>query len=253
MNKTAIVASLTENYKPGLIAMLNSFFTHNIFDGDIIIYKLEEFDLCLPWKNVKYINLYNYNTEQNYRVSHSTFNNSYNANSRLEIFKLDYDNIIFIDTDIIFTKSIMDILQLKDGIYACNTSNNHLKSMKRSRYIDAGFLIIGNKFLNSKIYDKLKTFCFSKTWRDEEEMLNDFFINDLQLLDKKYNTLTHEIRNNDLNNIHAIQYVGEVKPWQGNNISECFNEFTITEILNNNKNGLLLLQKLKKLYEKYAE
>jgi len=251
MKNKAIVAALTENYVPGLNAMLKSFFTFNKFEGDIIIYKLNDFKINLPYSNIKTINLFNYKTDINYKVTHSTFNKDYNANSRIEIFKLDYDSIIFIDSDIIFKRSIEEILNLNEGLYACNTSDTHLKSMNRENYFDAGFLIINKKYLNNSIYEELKKFSFSRKWQDEEEMLNEFFKKEVILLPKKYNMLSHEITPEKLEDASIIQYVGEVKPWQGNSISECFNAFTISEVLNNNKNGLILLQKLKRLYEKY--
>lgn len=253
MNNTALVAAVTKPYVPGLIAMLNSFFNHNSFNGDIVIYKLENFDISLPWKNIKYIDLFKERyIDNNFKVSHCTFNQKYNVNSKLEIFKLKYNNIVYVDTDIIFKNSILEILSLTDGIYACKSSETHAKSMNNKNYIDAGLLVIGKKFLYNNIFNELQIFSTTKKWRDDEELINNFFANDISIIDKKYNVLSHEITSSNFNSACAIQYVGETKPWHGNSITQCFNEFTINEVIKNNNNGLLLLQKLKKLYDRYS-
>lgn len=252
----ALVTITTQDYLPGCRAMINSFLKNNKdFNGDIVVFSCDKkIDIKLDYNKLKLIDISNttYNTKNFNKQTYCTINNNYNANNRLEIFKLNYDCIIFADSDIIFRGNILNICK-RNILSVVSTSQQHLKSIKVKKHFDAGLMFIGKKYLNGIFYKELHDFANSRKFRDDEEILNLFFKRKVNYLDKKYNILVHEINNENINDSIAIQYVGSRKPWHGLSIECCFDAFTIEEILRNNKNGLLLLKKLKTIYEKHKK
>jgi len=253
--KLALTTIITNSYTLGCKAMINSFLKFNNFKGDIVIYccdKKINKNLFKIYKNVKFIDIYNlnFNKENFYNKTYCTLNNEYNANNRFEIFKLKYDQILFVDSDVIFNGNTLSLLQPHNKFLVVSSSPQHKKSVSKKQYFDAGIMSISKKFLSLKIYNKILKFSKFKKFRDDEEILNLFFKNNVTFINKKFNTLTHEIKTSAFKKYKAIQFVGEKKPWHGNKIEECFDAFNIKEILKN-KNGLLILTKLKKLYNLY--
>lgn len=138
---------------------------------------------------------------------------------RLEIFKLNYDKIIYFDVDAICLKPIDEILALDysfAGVRHELHDLNQIKSLfrfKSSSGFNGGFLIIKKIFLSQNTINKIVEIFNSSLWYGNQGPLNICFKKEAVLLENKYFLpITHA----NLKNIKSaffIHFLGEKKPW----------------------------------------
>lgn len=243
----ACVGVLTKKYLPGAKAFLKSLLFHNkTFNLPFVIYCPEEdnfLELLEIYKNIIFkkidSSLYNNFTCKNlYRTW------SYNAYTRMEIFKTNADQIFYFDFDIIINGNISEFFNINTDLAAALIPKylySHLSN--KERYFNAGVMIIGKKYLNEKTFNDLYSMCGLKEWPGNELLLNEYFGDNFTELDKKYNTLIVE-KIEDIEKIKIIQYTSHNKPWDKGKILDKVDRQVL--IINGPTKTALLLEKFNK-------
>jgi lipopolysaccharide biosynthesis glycosyltransferase len=124
----------------------------------------------------------------------------------LEAFNLNYDSILFVDSDVIFRKSVAELFDLENPFSACLDFHS-MQGRKRSLEtfstdlgdsakptFNAGLFHFRPNKLEAKIYEKLidsisvDQFVKLKSGHTDQFILNQEFANSVNLLDSNYNT-----------------------------------------------------------------
>jgi len=215
---------LTKEYLPGAKAFFKSLLHHNNkFNLPFIIFfnepdvekdfeSLQQIYGNIIFKQIDIKEYENFSCNNAYRVW------DYNPYTRIEIFKLNANQLFFFDFDIIINGSLEDFFKIQTDFSAATIPYNlysHICSKKN--YFNAGIMIIGKKHLCSHTFDSLYEMCKQKKWPGNESLLNEFIGETFDILDKAYNTLTVE-KIHDMDSIRILQYVGHKKPWNTGNI-----------------------------------
>lgn len=207
---------LTKDYLPGAKAFFRSLLQFNKnFNLPFYIYNLDNEDYsCLLeiYSNIKFLTIDNsayteFNIHSPYRVW------NYSVLSRIEIFKLNCDLLYFFDFDIIVLKNLDDFFNIQTDFAACRIEKDLYSYITNSEdYFDAGVMIIGKKYLNKQTFSELYELCGKQQWCGNEPLLNEYFKNKTQYIDKKFNCLTME-KLDTVDHVVMLQYVGHKKPW----------------------------------------
>lgn len=266
--KTALVTTLSDSFLEGFLVSLSSLLESSPgIESDIII--IEWGDLSenskkiirkcfkrIIFKSVKKNNYPELEFDSKYRKW------EYNCLYRFEIFTLKgYDQIIYFDCDMLFHTSILPLLANKTSFGAVQRPVGQVLQVAADVCFDAGFMVIGEKFLCSSVFfDLLKLslseapFCKqvpSRKWLGNEPLLNNFFLNHIVWLDKKYNLCSDQITStNDIEHSN-IQFLGHNKPWHVNK----FDPYIIDSLtkLNGRSYAKIILNKLDRAYNKSLE
>jgi len=265
----AITTVLDDKYLPGFLITFNSILqTSKNLNYDLII--LEWGDLSDSNKQL-IKSLYNNTTfrmvdKQSY-VNHEYDNTwrtwTYNCNYRFDIFTyIEYDRVIFFDSDFIFQIDIEEIVELNIDFGAAPASEGQVHQIYGKLGFEGGLLTVGRKFLNKKTKTDLLQIANSsppfdrniktRKWVSDEPILNTYFLDKITWLDPKYNFNTDRITRAQFESPHNFQFVGHNKPWYGLDFSDRFDKFVLNSITKNNGAYLspLLLKKLLNLYDK---
>jgi lipopolysaccharide biosynthesis glycosyltransferase len=84
----------------------------------------------------------------------------------------------------------------------------------------------------------------------DEPILNNFFIDHLTPIHRKYNTLLYKYELDTLDKKHNIHFNGTQKPWNSREFLHYFNEFSATLEKYGIAKGSVSILKLFSLYEK---
>lgn len=251
-NKKVCLASVTdESYFHASVTMIYSFSEQNPwFDGEFILFVDRYFlgesfsfsDITITFRKVndRLID----NIKSVWHIS-SKIKDNYRQLFSIEAFSLqDYDQVIFADSDMIFTGSIHEILKYENDLVACNDSTFYRSNAlcrDRDTYrevdatksgcikntINAGLVGIPKNYLNNEIYNDLVTMTGSPdTWNTVEEFLTDeiilnhYFESKFSIIKSDYNFRTHikhrilkkEILKED--QIKVLHFAGTEKPWE---------------------------------------
>lgn len=242
--KLGVFTICNNQFVEGCKTMLYSFLRHNKwFKEDIIIAYSEEQPLSN--ENQEYIKeLYDKIIFKKYDLTcyeklfdhwNNKIQNKYRPSIlTLEIFGLvDYDRIIYIDSDMLILGSIQELINLPQGpVYACcheKTTierNTKFKYSHPYTYINAGFFVITKPYIGQDIKNNIikigETFKFSGSkWFHscfEQDILNQYLSTEnCILIPNVYNTLKRVFQNNkrQVSNEKIIHYICE-KPWNSN-------------------------------------
>jgi len=128
--------------------------------------------------------------------------NLHKAYYSLEVFNLDCDKVIYLDSDLLIVKGIMELVTFDQGIYAVKLS--------KDKY-NVGVMIICKDVLSVWDRDKIiKQNPVGEKTADEAIINKMFKINELP---KKYNRTKNSIKKNGKKDARIIHYTGK-KPWQ---------------------------------------
>jgi lipopolysaccharide biosynthesis glycosyltransferase len=224
MQQTCLVSIINKEYAIAFKVFLLSLLKHNnnlkndylvFFDESLTISELKFFKqlynnlIFLPIKN-SYYSKFIFESNRKWSLSPAC---------RLEIFKLNYDKIIYFDVDAVCLKSITEILNLDvsfGGVTHELHDINQIKTQFRFKPLkgfNGGFLIIKRKFLNKDYYNKIENVLNSSLWYGNQGPLNVVFKDDATLLDNKYFLPTTHANLKNLKDAFFIHFLGEKKPW----------------------------------------
>lgn len=190
-------------------------------------------ELCANFKNViiKEIDV------EEYSLGHVKIDTQRASFLTIESFNLDSDRIIFIDSDIICLKNILNVFEIDSELYVCGGKQNDNKFTNNTHF-NAGVIFINNLKNKKKIYKKLLKIISLKGEtgiNTDQWVFNSYFNDTIKLkrfmLPQSYNfrewggiSKNNAVVDNknllkdkkDLQNIYLIHYSGymkRLKPW----------------------------------------
>lgn len=252
MKKSKCIVTFVDGYFYDFLKVALKTFaeTNEWFDGDFIVYyKNMSFDEIRSLKNitnvVKFLPL-GYDTI--YDEMNVKFNGSRNlCCHRLRCFEFvdKYDQILVIDSDVLFTGSIKDLFDTctEHAIYACmDLSYYHLypelarpeKPVERHNlYFNFGVALINSDKLEKNILRKIVNFAYNMDFSNldmnfdisgtqllingawiDQDAINQYF-NDVNLISNIYNfpvAVADRLSNDELKNNRLVHFIGYYKP-----------------------------------------
>lgn len=228
-SEDAIVFTLTNSYTTALKVFLKSYLHFNnrivkavVFEEEPITLENKK-SLESIYPNISFCNFtlhvpYISTTRREWKI------NPYN---RLEIFKLNYNKIIFFDADMLVLSKIDNLFDMAepfsavyhkypDGSNSSTLTKNFLynnKPFNFSKSFNAGLMVISKQFLSNDVYNELVKISKSNTWLGNQGPINVFFNDKVKLLDDSYFVTTPEITSQLFKNAKVLHFAGEVKPW----------------------------------------
>lgn len=235
MPQMCLVSSINQKYLIAFKVFLTSLLKYNpklnldyivYVDSDISSLDLKSLNRFYKKIIFKTINKREYESVVFSGDRHWEFNPAY----RLEIFKLNYDKIIYFDVDAICLKNIDDILSL-DYDFAAIEHELHDFNQIKTIYnfkspigFNGGLLIIKKRLLEEKNIEHIKEIMNSSRWYGNQGPLNIFFQNEVSLIDKKYFLPTTCANLSSLKDASFIHFLGEKKPWFSGTIKEKYSD-----------------------------
>lgn len=266
--KTALVTTLSDSFLQGFLVSLSSLLeTTPEINSDIIV--LEWGDLSSDSKTIikrlcksvifKQINTDNYpkiDFDSNYRKW------EYNCLYRFEIFTLkEYDQLVYFDSDMLFYASLLPLLTTPISFGAVRRPVGHTLQINSDVSFGAGFMVIGEKFLCNSVFLNLLKLSLTKAplckqvtsqkWLGNEPILNNYFLNHIEWLDRKYNLCSDQITSTSEIESSNIQFLGHNKPWHINK----FDPYIVNSLtkLNGKSYAKIILNKLERVYNNHLQ
>lgn len=242
------------DFVPGTMALIHSFLKHNPwFTGDIVIIS-DGLEPCQEALFAIFPNVIFHKPGEDLllRIGHLC-----NALPELiakrrrfysiEIFNLgEYDRMLFFDSDMLVTADISEALSHPEPLLACSDQPNRHDGKVRSRKsfkrmwntdatdvstilmktFNAGFIVVGKKFMDQKTYIGLKELIHINIFRNirthntDQVVLNLFFDGQAFILPFGYNMIvskwTEFLSEKKINiaDIKALHFTGNYKPWE---------------------------------------
>lgn len=144
-------------------------------------------------------------------------------------FKLpkEVDKILYLDADMICTGDINELYNIPfDGKtwVACEDKGIKKKDLKRlglgekQKYINSGMLLINVEKLRRDYTEEIIINLINENKKvliyPDQDFINKVFVNDIKIVDCRYNLIAKDVRYSELNiKPLIIHYAGSVKPW----------------------------------------
>lgn len=260
---------LNDKFLKGFLITLNSIITSNPnFNYDIVIFEWGELsdnskNLILKLYNKVFFKKVECELYKNHQYDNTWRNWTYNCNYRFDIFLLDeYDKVVFFDSDIIFELKFDDILKQNFDFGVCDSGEGNMYQFKGDKNFNAGFLVIGKKYINKKTREDLiriaesqppqETVLNTKYWTSDQPILNNYFADKATWLPNEYNFPIHMLNHETIKTPKNYHFSGPNKPWDSDKLEEQFTFFFFKE-LEKNTQGRTYLMKIvtNQLIKKY--
>jgi lipopolysaccharide biosynthesis glycosyltransferase len=253
--KICVATATTENFVQWTMVMIHSFLKTNLwFNGDIIVFHRDlpdemQSDLKL-FKNVKLVRLSAVLLQQldSLCAELPSFTKIIARFYSFEAFNLkDYDKVLFLDSDMIFLKSIEEIFHFEKKLYACVESCWYAgQGRKISTYekiisnvndpdfisnpVNSGFILIDKELLTTNHFERLIEMTVPELWKSkntfhaDQLVINVYFKDMITLLDARYNfrpkdaKAVKEIEKVEFKDVKVIHYFRWFKPWIFNEV-----------------------------------
>ena len=231
MQQTCLVSTINKNYLIAFKVFLSSLISYNKhLSLDYIVYIEDDIteDDQNKLKQI-YPNLLFLAIDKNEYKKYSFSGDrewDFNPAFRLEIFKLEYDKVIYFDVDAICLKPIDEILNIDYSFAGIEHELHDIDqiksqySFKGSRGVNGGFLIIKKEFLNEHTINGIACIFNTSRWYGNQGPINIFFRDKAALLDKKYFLPTTHANLSSIKDAFFIHFLGEKKPWYDGQISD---------------------------------
>jgi len=221
MSNRCLVFIVTENYFDQFQVAFYSLLKYNDIDFDIIIF----YDTKDNLAKVKVLA----QKHKNKRILFKKIDivpykdiDFFNANRtwgltpgfRFHLFKLvEYDEVLYIDCDVLITKNILNIFDVKGDIVACRLSEGTSHKFAVQNGFNAGIMLIRSKYLNIKTWKKLIYLSLKfKEISGNQILLNKFFAGKISFADQVLNVTTDLLTNELLEDGKLFHFIGEKKP-----------------------------------------
>lgn len=208
-----------------------------IFVSDLINVKLSEDKIIELKKNFKNIKIKEINVEE-YLLGHVLVPTQRASFLTIESFNLNYDKIIFIDSDILCLNNILNVFDSKFELSVCGGRQNDNK-VGNNIHFNAGVLFINNMKNKDKYYKDLLNIVKNKpkTGINTDQWCLNYYFNNIIKLERKMIPQIYNYRdwggipisndvivdnpnyiksNQDLDKImllHFSGYMKRLKPW----------------------------------------
>jgi lipopolysaccharide biosynthesis glycosyltransferase len=239
-DNVCLVSTLNNLYLPGFKVFLKSLLINNPnLDLNYIVFcenHIDQTDLN-EFKKIYNKIIYKQINKSEYKSIEFAKNRDWQTNPayRLEIFKLNYDKVIFFDIDAICLKPIDDILKIDYDFAAIEHvlhDYNQIKTQYKFRSnigFNGGFMVIKNKFLNNNTITGIKNIMKESQWYGNQGPLNIYFKDDVTLLAKEYFLPITQANLQTLKSAYFVHFLGEKKPWFGARPCYIDNKFYFNE------------------------
>lgn len=234
--KVLFITVCSDNFVPGLIALIKSIKYYNKnFNYDFKVVHHDEYcklneksknDLIKEYHNFKFQKV----TIEDFKVGKIRIKHPRNNFSLyLSIFafnQLEYDRVIFLDSDLIVLGNIDKIINLENDFCAANDNQKNkifFKDTIKTIDINSGLMIINKKYNNTNTFNNLLGIIHKQrmTKLFDQEIINLFFKNKkITYLPLEYNRQVREFYTNNKfknfqkNNDLILHFTGP-KPWLG--------------------------------------
>lgn len=255
MSKKCIAFILSDNYFDQLKVALYTLLKYNKIDFDIVLFYDNKENLqniksiVKKYKEPKFV-FKKINSNYYKDIDFCNENRAWGITPgyRFEVFKLkDYDEVLYLDCDILITKNILDIFNVSGEIIVCKLSPATSHKFAAQNGFNAGIMLIRKKYLNYKTWKKIIN--FSKLFKDisgNQILLNRFFNNSTTFVDQTYNVTTDLLTSELLTNGKIFHFIGSKKPIN-KELKNSFNNYVLANT------GLALLSKLFLFYKKHQQ
>ncbi len=271
LEKQVIATVTSAEFVPGTLVLIHSFLRHNSwFKGDIVI-------ICEPLEPAQKqlfeifpnVIFQKPGDELLLQIGHLCRDLPKLVPKRrrfysIEAFNLEgYQKMLFFDSDMLITGDLSEVVDLHQDLLACSDNPYDKTDRIRDRIsfkrlpmtvtaepsqilaqtFNAGFMVVGKKFLNTSTYQSLKDLIsldvFSKirTHNTDQVVLNLFFDGMVTFLPPGYNLILSQspelIQNDKIagSEIKILHFTGQYKPWETSakmdelKVDPCFNSF----------------------------
>lgn len=134
---------------------------------------------------------------------------------RYEIFRNDeYDQLIYLDTDMLVVDNIDRLLQFRGALAACTFPPGEGMELIRTGGFNAGLMSIGRQLRTPDIWRNLLTVAESRPWTGNQTVLNLVLGRYVEALPEEYNLRTAGMTLQNLASARIVHYVGWRKPWE---------------------------------------
>ena len=251
MCNKAIVFIVNLEYVDAFKVALYSFHKYNkTFAGEIVVFYDEDIvvdvldSIVSKFKFKTFFRKLNKTPYEDLKFTGAIREWKFNPAYRYEIFLLDdYEQILYLDCDIIITNDITDIFNKKCNFGACRLNAKIEHEYSDSKGFNGGVLLIGKRYLNS--HSNRSLIDISKRYLDltgNQIVLNKFFCKKVKYLEQAYNVTTDIVDENLYRTGKIFHFIGENKPWNSVSIETSFNKYVLKT-----SGGYILLR----LYLKY--
>ena len=258
MKAVGCCSTLNDEYVPGFIVFLHTLRKYTP-TFNLPYYILTWGDLSQDNKNKLY-NLYNNiifkNIEnevyQGWKANTKWRTWTINCINRYDAFLLkELDRVIFFDVDMFVRGNIQELFEYEPDFgavellptsIAVDHPSYYNKSLKS---FNGGVMSISKKYLNEETRKKLIDIAFTKTWTNDEPILNTYFTNKMTTyLPQKFNTLTPALTEELLDKALVVHFLGEKKPWHKGTYMQRYNPEVVEKV-----GGYSLIRKLDTMYQ----
>lgn len=139
----------------------------------------------------------------------NTLNFYKNALTKFNIFKLNYDEFVFLDSDLLILDDVSSLFKIKEDFAAC-------KDMGTPTEFNTGVMHIKKKWLTESNFNFLVDSAKRNfSYRGDQEHINQLVGKKYKVLDSSYNTLKDKYRflGSWVANVKILHYISK-KPWQ---------------------------------------
>jgi len=240
--RTALVTVSSQSYRQGTQLMFYSFLKlHLNFSGDLFLIHDEfneqdqiEFSQKLGVQCLR-LDLELKNKIKQLLDSLPEYKNRQARLYSLQVFNLDYDSVLFVDSDVIFRKNVAELFDLKKPFSACldwhsqrggkrNLENFSANSAEKQATFNAGLFHFRPNKLDPNIYEKLldrisvDQFSKLKSGHTDQLILNQEFSDSINILDSKYNKfilpMSQTEQGQDIDKAAVWHFLRHPKPWK---------------------------------------
>ncbi len=194
--KNALCVMSDATYAKISVVMLKSFVVNNpTFNGDIVILDIgltEDTRLLFKdFRNIKFhiVDKNNFKAlggilsyEKICQMKHYTAPGNLRT-FKLEVFKLNYDTVLFLDSDMIIDNCIMELFDLNKSasVFVDYTDNKDM--------LNSGMMLLKKELLTIEVFDKLIFKLLDIDRSGEEKLIHDNFGDKFIKLDNTYNDI----------------------------------------------------------------
>lgn len=215
MNKT-IVTITNKDYLIGTYVMfysllkngnINNFTFHVMTDGDVDLLGLKGtlYNISSKLKKEVEVNI----SLLDFDVKGNTLEFYKNALAKFNVFKLDYEELVFLDSDLLILGDISELFNIEADFAAC-------KDMGTTSEFNTGVMHIKKSWLKEEFYHWLLSSAEKRfSYRGDQEHVNDLVKNNYEVISPYYNTLKDQHRHlgSWIHNVKILHYISK-KPWQ---------------------------------------
>ncbi|WP_082548299.1 glycosyltransferase [Massilia sp. Root335] len=134
---------------------------------------------------------------------------------RYELFRVvDYEQLIYLDADMIIVGNIDELLAYRGDVAACSLPPGEGMEIKHLGGFNSGVLSLGKRVRTPEIWRKLMHVAEASPWSGNQTVLNLVLKDMYHELPSEFNVGSTRMTPEKLVSARIVHYVGKRKPWQ---------------------------------------